>query len=449
MCLFDLLCELAEVHGYHIHPVHVNHKFRPGAAEADAEFVEGLCRERGLACRTFVTDCNELAAREGLTSEEAGRKARYEAFFTVATEVATADGRSQVAIAVAQNANDQAETILFRMLRGTGIDGLAGIAYKRYERGFAITRPLLDVNRTEIEKYCEERELSPRIDYTNKETVYTRNKIRLELLPFLAERFNPNVIETIDRLGRAAAADKDYIAAAAADAYARVRLPSPNDDVLVDIAGLSALHRAVRIRIYNLILSGVGLMENITEGQLDSIERVLFSDSPSAMCDLVDGYAVYREYERLRFCRRQGSEPQSAEYRLLFEEASDRGPGASSQDAEASGAITGIFALPISVEDAKQAVRIRKRQDGDTIAIKAADGQLKRKKLQDFFVDAKLPKNARDEVDLLAYGSQILWIMPSEAFANPQYREKGRFSADFKRNDETQTIIKLEISRNL
>ena len=199
VCLFDLLCELAEVHGYHIHPVHVNHKFRPGAAEADAEFVEGLCRERGLACRTFVTDCNELAAREGLTSEEAGRKARYEAFFTVATEVAAAGDRSQVAIAVAQNANDQAETILFRMLRGTGIDGLAGIAYKRYERGFAITRPLLDVNRTEIEKYCEERELSPRIDYTNKETVYTRNKIRLELLPFLAERFNPNVIE----IGRA------------------------------------------------------------------------------------------------------------------------------------------------------------------------------------------------------------------------------------------------------
>ena len=187
----------------------------------------------------------------------------------------------------------------------------------------------------------------------------------------------------------------------------------------------------------------------MTEGQLDAIERVLFSDSPSAMCDLVDGYEVYREYERLRFCRRQGSEPQSAEYRLLFEEASDRGPEASGQDAEASGAITGIFALPIPVEDAKQAVRIRKRQDGDTIAIKTADGQLKRKKLQDFFVDAKLPKNVRDEVDLLAYGSQILWIMPSETFANPQYREKGRFSADFKRNDETQTIIKLEVSRNL
>ncbi len=497
VCLFDLLCELAEVHGYHIHPVHVNHKFRPGAAEADAEFVEGLCRERGLACRTFVTDCNELAAREGLTSEEAGRKARYEAFFAVAAEVASSDRCSQVAIAVAQNANDQAETILFRMLRGTGIDGLAGIAYKRYERGFAITRPLLDINRTEIEKYCEERELSPRIDHTNQETVYTRNKIRLELLPFLAERFNPNVIETIDRLGRAAAADKDYIAGQAAAAYAAVRIPSANCDadrasgaaeaavgtaggaavaaaqqtrraataaaapvsenaatarpaaVTVDAAGLAALHRAVRIRVYNLILSDIGLSENITEGQLESIERVLFSDSPSAMCNLVDEYAVYREYERLRFCRRHGSEPQGAEYRLTFEEASDQGPGASGQGSEASGAITGIFALPIPVEDARHAVRIRKRQDGDTIAIKTADGQLRRKKLQDFFVDAKLPKNARDEVDLLAYGSQILWILPSEAFANPQYREKGRFSADFKQNDETQTIIKLEILRNL
>ncbi len=176
-------------------------------------------------------------ARQGLTSEEAGRKARYDAFFETAQGIAqeltqgiaqelaqgfaqglaqelageleqhctqepSMPGTDKIAIAVAQNANDQAETILFRMLRGTGTDGLAGIAYKRYERGFAIVRPLLDVPRDEIEKYCEERNLSPRIDHTNNEAIYARNKIRLELLPMLREKFNPNIIETINRLGK-------------------------------------------------------------------------------------------------------------------------------------------------------------------------------------------------------------------------------------------------------
>ena len=225
VCLFDVLLELSAVKNFRIHPVHVNHKFRPGDAERDQEYVEELCRQRGLTCRTFTVDCNALAREEGLTSEEAGRKARYDAFFETAqgitqgfaqglaqelageleqhcTQEPSMPGTDKIAIAVAQNANDQAETILFRMLRGTGTDGLAGIAYKRYERGFAIVRPLLDVPRDEIEKYCEERNLSPRIDHTNNEAIYARNKIRLELLPMLREKFNPNIIETINRLGK-------------------------------------------------------------------------------------------------------------------------------------------------------------------------------------------------------------------------------------------------------
>ena len=88
MCLFDVLMELAEEMNLTIHPVHVNHKFRPGAAEADQEFVEELCRSRGLCCRSFVVDCNEMAERFKMTSEEAGRKARYDAFRKTAEEVA-------------------------------------------------------------------------------------------------------------------------------------------------------------------------------------------------------------------------------------------------------------------------------------------------------------------------------------------------------------------------
>ena len=501
MCLFDVLLELSEEKGYHIYPVHINHKLRPGDAERDQEFVEEICRQRGLTCRTFAVDCNKLAREEGLTSEEAGRKARYAAFFEVAEQIAEkiaaegskkneaetqeqitdgilpehlAEARKKIAIAVAQNANDQAETILFRILRGAGTDGLAGIAYKRYERGMAVVRPLLDVPREEIEKYCESRNLSPRIDHTNKEAIYDRNKIRLELLPMLMKKFNPNIVETIDRLGKNAATDKDYIWQQAETAYREIMPESSKNDttVTVDISRLSVLHKAVRIRLYNMILAKIGMAENISEGQLESIEKIRLSQNPSAMCDLVDGYAVYKEYEKLRFCGKRAQTSVTAKYRMRFMSSEEyaAGEGARLSDASQDGAlrdstlknngpgsigkhsVVGVFAVP---PEAKNSICIRKRRDGDVIAIAArsradfdgsaahaalapanaagaAGATIRHKKLQDFFVDAKVPRNKRDEIDLLAYGNKILWVLPSPYFASEQYRKKGRFSAEFR-----------------
>lgn len=484
VCLFDVLLELSAVKNFRIHPVHVNHKFRPGDAERDQEYVEELCRQRGLECRTFTVDCNALAREEGLTSEEAGRKARYDAFFETAQGIAqeltqgfaqglvqelageleqhctqepSMPGTDKIAIAVAQNANDQAETILFRMLRGTGTDGLAGIAYKRYERGFAIVRPLLDVPRDEIEKYCEERNLSPRIDHTNNEAIYARNKIRLELLPMLREKFNPNIIETINRLGKNAAADKDYLAQQARDAYEEALEDADGRSCTVEVttAKLDRMHKAVRMRVYNYLLADVGMEENLTEGQLEAIEKVRISQSPSAMCDLADGFRVYKIYDRIRFCREAETE-EGRQLRMRFisaEEYAKEKKTAHAPDAdggETAARVVGIFALPPGAEDS---VCIRKRRDGDVIAIASksrpqgatqapvqgatqtpdtAPPQVRHKKLQDFLVDAKVPKSVRDDIDLLAYGNRILWVLPSPHFASRQYREKGRFSAEFK-----------------
>lgn len=450
LCLFDVLCELAEEQKLKIYPVHVNHKFRPGAAEADQEYVEELCRQRGLQCESFVYDCNKIAETEGLTSEEAGRKVRYEAFVKTAEKVACENGvpAEKVVIAVAQNANDQAETILFRLLRGSGIDGLAGIAYKRYEKNFAVVRPLLDVSRDEIEKYCEERNLSPRIDHTNEEAIYARNKIRLELLPFLRENFNPNIIETVNRLGKNASCDKEFLYDEARRAYERARCGETTDKIdEVFTAYLCELHKAIRVRIYHMMLEEIGMRQNLTQGQIEAIEQICFSQSPSAACDLADGYKAVKMYDRLKFYRKQRST--DCEYRLSIMSAEEY-ESFRSLPKEAAARNVGSFAMP---KDAAKQVCVRKRCDGDTIAIKIknAEGEyeIKNKKLQDFFVDAKLPKMYRDDVDLLAYGGRILWILPSEHFPKGSLRDKGRFSASFQVNDENardaETILVLEI----
>ncbi|MGX8773942.1 MAG: tRNA lysidine(34) synthetase TilS, partial [Bacillota bacterium] len=127
VCLFHVLSVMAAEMDLTIHPVHVNHMFRPGAAEADQKYVEELSEHFGLTPYVFTVNCSALAEELDMTSEEAGRKARYDAFFLVAEKVAgELGGPGRVKIAVGHNANDQAETVLFRILRGTGMDGLAG-----------------------------------------------------------------------------------------------------------------------------------------------------------------------------------------------------------------------------------------------------------------------------------------------------------------------------------
>ena len=187
VCLFHVLYRLSKEWNLSLHPVHINHKFRPGAAEADQAYVQQLCLDAGCPCKTFFFDCNQIAQEEKITSEEAGRKVRYQAFAETASEVADTGVRLRdIKIAVAQNADDQAETILFRILRGAGTDGLSGISYKRHdEYGNEIIRPLLDAHKVDILDYCSEYGLHPRSDHTNLEPIYTINKIRLNLINYL------------------------------------------------------------------------------------------------------------------------------------------------------------------------------------------------------------------------------------------------------------------------
>lgn len=339
VCLFHVLMRLSDRLQLTIHPVHLNHKFRPGDAEQDQQYVEELCRRYGLVCRTFVKDCNALAAETGMTSEEAGRAARYEAFYQVAAEVAkklrdedpsgTRPGSaedcaySRVRIAVAQNANDQAETILFRILRGTGTDGLAGIAYKRKEKQFTVIRPLLDIYREEIEEYCRVNDLRPVTDHTNNEELYTRNRIRLKLLPYLAENHNENILEGLNRLGRIAAADKEYIWQETEAAYRRLLVDkteapggqcgkavppasgkpddAPLNEIVLDRAGLHGLHPAIRHRVMMKAFRQIGLEKDISEERLAAADKIIGKKQAPKTVQFPYGYAVTVAKGRVHF----------------------------------------------------------------------------------------------------------------------------------------------------
>ena len=202
LCMLDLLYKIKQKKelNFEIIVAHVNHMIRE-EAESDENFVKEFCRKRNIEFISKKIDIKNVANTEKIGLEEAGRKERYKFFDEILAK------KMFNKIAIAHNKNDVAETILMNIFRGTGITGLKGIEAKTEK----YIRPLLNCERSEIEKYCKENNLTPRIDKTNFENTYTRNKIRNIVIPYIQKEFNPNIIETMYRLSNLVKEEETYI----------------------------------------------------------------------------------------------------------------------------------------------------------------------------------------------------------------------------------------------
>ncbi len=418
VCLFDVLEKAAKEIGFTLSAVHVNHKLRPGAAEEDQAYVENLCKERGVKCSSFAVDCHAFAEENAMTDEEAGRAIRYDCFAAAAEElVSSGVPRDKIRIAVAQNADDQVETVLFRIMRGTGTDGLSGISILRKdEHGNTVIRPLLKVSKKEIWEYCEEAGLKPRIDHTNAETEYTRNRIRHLLLPFMEEKFNREIRKAVLRLGASAAADRDYFRRCAGNFLRDHTLEEEKNSILLDGEALRGLHRAVRSRVMAAAFSRLGLKQDLAAPHYQALEEILRSDSPSTRADLPHGYYMARVYDHVRFACESGED----ERKVLTEFEPCR------CDAEKAEAVFG--------KGWEDRVEIRDRLPGDFIRIKGGG----RKKIQDLLVDMKVPKGRRDRVKVTACGREVLAVVIDD--------KNVRYTAGYKSDESTKKVIDIEIN---
>ena len=189
-----LLAALRRCGKYNLHVGHVHHGLRADADD-DAKFVEELARRWNIPFHLERIDTHAIARKQGIGIEQAARQGRYESLINIARQVHAS------AVAVAHHADDQVETVLHHIFRGTHLRGLAGMAPKRplYE-GIVLVRPLLWARRERIEKFCKAEKLSWRVDHTNADTDFTRNFIRHELLPMLRSRINPKADEAVLRL---------------------------------------------------------------------------------------------------------------------------------------------------------------------------------------------------------------------------------------------------------
>ena len=235
---------------FSLYVAHLNHGLRGIQARNDAEFVRQEAKSAGLPCTVGAADTITFAKRRGLSVEDAARRLRYRFLEQLALRIGASS------IAVGHNRDDQAETLLLNLLRGTGLDGLSGMKFKRKMGAEANTliRPLLGTSRDDIERYCRQKKLSPRFDETNRDTRFLRNKIRLELLPFLEKEYNPNIRKGLAQLSYLLTQDRDFLQSAASRRLAQITSREETSCLELDLEALVNEHDAMQGRILRLAI---------------------------------------------------------------------------------------------------------------------------------------------------------------------------------------------------
>ena len=287
--LLYLLKSLSKSHGFRLEIAHLDHMLRKDS-KIDAEFVRLLGLKLGIPVTIGKVNVKSLGTKGSL--EEIARNARLDFLFKVAKEI-KADK-----IALAHNLDDQAETVLMRVIRGTGLYGLSGILPKRRLYGVEVIRPLIRVQRREIESFLKKKRINARVDKTNQEDLYFRNKIRNKLIPLLEKGYNPNIKDALSNMAESIAFDYDYLNRIA------LKLVKGKKG-MVNLAAFFKMHPAMQRLVLRLtILNLQGSTRRISFQHIKEIEDLAVNRPVTSVVDLPKGISVRKMAKSLIFYRR-------------------------------------------------------------------------------------------------------------------------------------------------
>ncbi len=437
VCLIHVLYSLRDSLSLKLYAVHINHMLRSVEADLDEEYTARLCEDLGIPLYVSHIDVAAAAKKEGISLEEAGREVRYREFRKYAEVV----GASK--IAVAHNRNDQAETVMLNIIRGTGLAGLSGMEYRRGD----IIRPLLGSSRDEIERYCKTAGLSPRTDSTNLEQEYTRNKVRLGLIPYVNEKFGTNFVDSLCRLSENAAIDEHYMEKCAYEAYRESICEKLNGYVYLDNAELSALDPAIRMRVLKLALKDtVGSVKGISSKHYQNLSDLIMKGITGTQAELPQGIRAFISYGVLRIFSQQSVGEQLREIPSFSSQVTVPGE---TEVPVIDASVTALVGLPQNIDNYgrlgynpkvqyfdydkfNEGIYIRNRRNGDLFKPLGSNGT---KKLKEYFIDNKIPREMRDRIPLICCGNEIVWIIGY------------KISDKFKVTENTKNVLKIEFNR--
>lgn len=405
LCLLHLLCGMQGELNIKLVAAHLNHGLRPEAS-FEALGVENIARAWSIPFEKKEVNIRAYKKELGLSEEEAGRKARYDFFF------ATARKYNASAIALGHHFDDQAETVLLNVIRGTGVDGLAGILPKRSRGKFKLVRPLLCLRRSDIEAYCRTNNLHPFTDSSNLETDYTRNRLRLELIPMLEEFFNPRIKEALCNLATLALNDRKLLQALAYKKYKQLARFN-KDETIIDGKDLLALPSALQGRALRFALKRFAPLKKINRRHIDQLIDLLKQGKTGRMITLPGRIKAHYSYGKLVLS--VGKAVSQKEYTALDLAIPGRISLPGGRVITARVVDAGKLSWPphpcqayLDFDKlAQHPLKVRWRWPGARFYPQGSGGS---KKLKDFFIDQKIPASRRDFLPLVVFREEIVWV---------------------------------------
>ena len=391
-CLLVVLHKLARKLDIGLRAFHLNHCLRGEAAERDARLVARLCRRLRVPCTLLRADVRAFARRNKLSLEEAGRELRYRLLDQAARE--TGCNR----IATAHNADDNVETVVMNLCRGSGLTGMSGIPVRRG----MIIRPLLRVERTEIERFLAGQRVKYSLDLSNLKLEFRRNLVRHRLIPLL-KRLNPQVVSAIARTSEVLRAEDGHLAEQARVAFRRVARPVP-DGYLLDTASLGKYNVCIQRRVLKalapeLSFDDVSTTLGIAVGRMGNRRH------------LGGRTVVWKDRDGL-FLGREHSRPVEAIRVILVPGENllpEFGVRLDVRIVRRRPALAGKGCEVFDLDELRMPLEVRTRRPGDRFAPFGG----RTRKLQDILVDDRIPRRQRDRLPLVCDQQGILWAVGS------------------------------------
>ncbi|NLJ83843.1 MAG: tRNA lysidine(34) synthetase TilS [Halanaerobiaceae bacterium] len=430
LTMLDLFCRIRDEYELDLLVFHLNHMFRQEAF-AEAEYVKKVAAGYGLEIIVEEFNVPEYIIEHGYSPEEGARKARFHFLEKWAGEYEIKK------IALAHNKDDLVETVFLNIFRGTGLKGLAGILPLAERKNFLIIHPLLDIYRQEIEEYCRNRDLNPCYDRTNEESIYTRNKLRNEIIPELEKEINPGLKGVVYRMALNIREEEAFLNRLGLVKFKECLLKREDERLVLSLEMLKREDKVIRRRIVqNAVRELKGNDLDLYTVHYQAIDDLILSGQTGRFITLPDKIQVRRSYENLFFEIRQ-------------QEVQEEGIGLLEIPGEAEWGDfhfkTGI--LPVTdkwkemigdknvcfcdLKKIRGPLAIRKRKEGDFFYPFGLKGS---KKLKDYLIDEKIPVEERDKIPIIVDNEdKIVWVAG--------YRVDGRFKIE----EDTEEILKIEI----
>ncbi len=411
-----LLCALKELSaelGFVLFAAHLNHGIRGDEAEGDQQYVGQLCEKLGVPLYEERLDIPAIAASEGKTLEQAAREQRY-AFFERALKKCGAER-----IAVAHHMEDQAESIMLHLIRGSGLRGLTGMKHMRGN----IIRPFLNLHRRDIEAYLAEKGIAYRTDSTNLDRDASRNRLRLDVMPYLAEHINPAVTEVLCSMGTLLSEDESYLAKEAEQALNRAKTERGYDRAM-----LSGLPLPIKSRAVRLAVEKAGVYSDIDRIHAEKLMELLDARTGASL-DLPH-IAAWVSYGDICFGKR--AEKQAWEIPFVFPGETVVPGGLFFADTAEGDIIKDNLVGFMDMDRLPGGTVVRPRREGDVFRPCGAPGS---KKLKAVFIDRKIPREEREKPGIF-HGSELLF-MPGLGIS-----DKVKVTAD------TRRILRVKYTQN-